>query len=64
MGRFGETAGEKPTGRQMRLDAFTTGVLAAVRARAGELAQFGSDAAWGYAATLILDRTPRDPDCL
>jgi hypothetical protein len=52
-GRFGETAGEKPLGRQMRLSAFTDDVLAAVRARAGDLAQFGPDAAWGYAATLI-----------
>ena len=47
------TEGEKPLGRSMRLDAFTRDVLAAVRDRAGELAQFGPDAAWGYASTLI-----------
>lgn len=51
--RLGMSSGEKPLGRQMRLDGFTTDVLTAVRARAGELAQFGPDAAWGYAATLM-----------
>jgi hypothetical protein len=50
---LGMTAGEVPAGRELRLDGFTREVLAAVRARAGELAQFGPDAAWNYAATLV-----------
>jgi len=47
------TSGEKPLGRQMRLDDFTRDVLGAVRDRAGDLAQFGPDAAWGYAVTMV-----------
>jgi hypothetical protein len=49
---LGMTAGEPDAGRMQRLDGFTSGVLDAVRARAGELAQFGPDAAWEYAVTL------------
>ena len=49
----GLLAGEPPLGREMRLNHFTEGVLRAVRARAGELAQFGPDAAWQYAVTLV-----------
>ena len=52
LGQFGGLAGEKPGARAQRLGRFTDDVLAAVRARAGELAQFGPDAAWGYAVTL------------
>ena len=48
----GLPAGEPPLGRELRLNRFTGGVLSAVRARAGELAQFGPDAAWSYAVTL------------
>lgn len=48
----GLPAGEPQIGREIRLNHFTTSVLAAVRARAGELAQFGPDAAWEYAVTL------------
>jgi len=44
--------GEPTATRTVRLDAFTHDVLGAVRARAGELAQFGPDAAWKYAVTL------------
>ena len=51
--RFGMSNGEPEIGRQMRLDTFAHDVLSAVRARAGELAQFGPDAVWGYATTLV-----------
>jgi hypothetical protein len=50
---LGMSAGEMPSGRELRLNSFTRDVLAAVRDRAGELAQFGPDAAWDYAATLM-----------
>ena len=52
-GRFGGTAGELPSARAERLDGFTREVLAAVRDRASELGQYGDDAAWKYAATLV-----------
>jgi hypothetical protein len=48
----GLPAGEPVIGRDVRLNHFTQSVLDAVRDRAGELAQFGSDAAWKYAVTL------------
>ena len=65
----GLPAGEPLAGRLTRLDQFTHGVLDAVRARAGELAQFGPDAAWKYAVTLACiahreTRIARDPSKL
>ncbi len=50
---LGMTAGEPPFGRALRLNDFTRNVLAAVRDRAGELAQFGPEAAWDFAATMM-----------
>ena len=49
----GICTGEPAASREMRLDHFTQGVLDAARGRAGELAQFGPDGAWKYAATLV-----------
>jgi hypothetical protein len=48
----GLQAGEPEVGRAIRLNHFTQSILDAVHARAGELAQFGPDAAWDYAVTL------------
>jgi hypothetical protein len=53
LSRFGGTSGENESARWERLGRFTRDVLGAVRSRAGELAQFGPDAAWGYAATMV-----------
>jgi len=49
----GIRTGEPAASREMRLDHFTQDVLDAARGRAGELAQFGPDGAWKYAATLV-----------
>lgn len=48
----GLPAGEPAVGRELRLDAYTRDTLHAVRDRAGELAQFGPDAAWKYVVTM------------